>query len=469
MAAANIGLKARDLDKAKPKEIKAAKLADALKMCEKALADEKRKKDDADAIGAGLEAVEAVQAALETTIKKECDAKKHKDLIAGLKKLDATCAAEVKRLQTALEKAGGDDEEGEVSDEELLGQKLFKACLKKAKTKGSALDGVSFCVGVTKKAEDCRLVMVKKKNFAKQTFRRFLKICKDNKNWGLEKKRLTYGAAYRDPNESTTLVLQIAEGANTAIPGMTRKLGKWMLKNKQEMAPFKNLVILDPAGKPMVSPPDPEDQDQEEAKQGAADEDQAADENAQPDVKTPEASEQAPAPEAAQASGEDQKSPEAEAPAEPAPAVGPGPQNDDEVEDLRKELKKCRRDWQQTKEQCIRSIEAVKDGIRDYYLDDPEQFKLATSKLTQLDAIMDNLGDDLRDCLDKYVATPRNRRSDLEAHRTRAVELVANFLRYASRDPLLQAIDEESELADPNLKVKEPIERSLKNLLKTLR
>lgn len=53
-------------------------------------------------------------------------------------------------------------------------------------------------------------------------------------------------------------------------------------------------------------------------------------------------------------------------------------------------------------EQAIQDLEAVKDGIRDYYLDDPESFR---SKLGELDAIMDNLSDDLRDVLDMYVTT----------------------------------------------------------------
>lgn len=34
-----------------------------------------------------------------------------------------------------------------------------------------------------------------------------------------------------------------------------------------------------------------------------------------------------------------------------------------------------RRAWQTVKEKAIQDLEAVKDGIRDYYLDDPEQFK----------------------------------------------------------------------------------------------
>ena len=103
MPAAKIDFKASSWDKAKPADVKGGKLGAALKTVEKALADEKRKKDDPDVLGAALAAVESASAAAQECAKKECDAKKHKDVIAGLKKFIANCNNEVTRLQNAVE------------------------------------------------------------------------------------------------------------------------------------------------------------------------------------------------------------------------------------------------------------------------------------------------------------------------------------------------------------------------------
>ncbi|MDC0935914.1 hypothetical protein OAS39_06485 [Pirellulales bacterium] len=469
MAAPKIDFKASSWDKAKPKDIKGTKLSAALKAVEKALADEKRKKDDPDTLTACLEAMEATSAAAQDSIKKECDAKKHKDVITALKKFDSNCAAEIKRLQDAVKAAGGDDDDGDVSDGDLFSQKMFKDCIKKAKLKSSTEDGVSFCLGVHKKAEDCKLVFMKKKKFAMQIFKRVVKVAKDQPELGLKRPKMTYGAAYRDAESKETLVLHIVDGAPTEIPGMARKIEKWRKKFKQDLLPFKELSIRGPSGKPLEMTPDPdEDGENADTAQGAAQEapaeTQAETQEVQPGEDQGQTQEVGPGENAGETQevqpGEDQ----------PTPAEGEAGEGaaQPDVEDLRKELKKCRQEWQQTKEQCIQNIEAVKDGIRNHYLDDPQLFKEATSKLGQLDAIMDNLSDDLRDVLDKYVSTPRSRSGDLETHRNRAKELVSNFLQYAGNDPLLNAIDEETELADANLKVKEPVEKSLRNLLKTL-
>ena len=455
MAAPKIELKAASWDKAKGSDIKGAKLSAALKAVEKALADEKKKKDDPDALNASLQAMENASAAAQEVSKKECDAKKHKDLIAGLKKLISNCNSEAKRLQDAIKDAGGaEDDEGDVSDDDLFSMKLFKECIKKAKLKSSTEDGISFCLGVHKKAEDCKLVFMKKKKFASQTFKRVYKVAKDKPELGLKRPKMTYGACYRDPESKETLVLHIVDGAPTEIPGMARKLEKWRKKYKQDLLPFKELSIRGPSGRPIEMTPDPDEEaEAAETAEGAQQEAPAETQEVQPGEDQGQTQEVSP--------GEDQGQTQEVQPGEDQPTPA-------DVEDLRKELKKCRQDWQQTKEQCIQNIEAVKDGIRNYYLDDPELFKEATGKLGQLDAIMDNLSDDLRDVLDKYVSTPRSRPADLETHRAKAKELVANFLQYAGNDPLLNAIDEETELADANLKIKEPVERSLRNLLKTL-
>ena len=435
--ATTIGFTKKSWDKARPKEKDAkfgAKFATALANVEKAEA-AANKNGDPSAYDAHREALEAANDAATQLMKKECDAKKDADLVKALKKFNADCKTAIKKCEDAKAKGGdADDDEGDVPDDELFGLKLFKECIKKAKLKSSTEDGVSFCLGVHKDALQCKLVFMKKKKFASQTFKQVYKVAKSNPDLGLKRPKMTYGAAYRDPESKETLVLHIVEGAPTEIPGMVRKLEKWRKKFKQDLLPFKELSIRTPSGQPLENTPDPDEEEagQEAPEAGAAD-----------TATTAEAPAAAPAAEAA-----------------PAETTG-----EDPVEDRRKEFKKARRAWQTVKEQAIQDLEAVKDGIRDYYLDDPEQFKIATGKLNQLDAIFDNLGDELRDKLDEYVSTPRNRQGDLDRLGGEAAEIVQQFLSYASRDPLLNAVDQK-EFAD--VTVKAPIETALKDLVRTL-
>src|SRR4051812_12580560 len=99
--------------KEKPGDIKGKELEGALADCEKALADCK-KGDDADAIEAGLSSLSNLSDAVDKTIKKECDKKKHKDLISVLEKFDDLIAdkqADLEKAQAALAKdSDGEDD-----------------------------------------------------------------------------------------------------------------------------------------------------------------------------------------------------------------------------------------------------------------------------------------------------------------------------------------------------------------------
>jgi hypothetical protein len=138
------------------------------------------------------------------------------------------------------------------------------------------------------------------------------------------------------------------------------------------------------------------------------------------------------------------------------------------VEDRRKEFRKARQAWQSAKEKAIQDLELVKDRIRDYYLDDPELFKVASSKLKQLDGIMDNIGDELRDILDKYVSTPASKQTVLQQLAAEANATVNRFLDYVGKDALLNAVDNEQEMGVADIKVREPLQKALKNLMSSL-
>lgn len=451
--------------KVKPSEIKGDKLTSAIKTAEKAKGQEKQK-----GLSAIAEALQGVAAAAQEAIKKECDTKKHKDLVKALKKLSDDAEADAKKLGEQAQ-ADDDDDEGEVSDAELFCPKMFKECLKKARLKKGTEDGVSFCLAMHKTAEESKLVLLKKKKFATQCFKQVLKVTKKDPSMGLKRPKMTYGAAYRVDDK---LVLHIVDGAPTEIPGLVRKLEKWRKRFKQELLPFKDLEIRTPSGKPLEMTPDPDEEEEiATSGQGAEQENEAAPQEVRPNEGQGETQEVRPnegqgetqevRPNENQGETQEVRPNEGQGETQQAPATGP--EADGWFMDRRKEFRKARRAWQTVKERAIQDLEAVKDGIRDYYLDDPEQFKIATGKLNQLDAIMDNLNDDLRDVLDKYVSTPQTRKQELQQLESQATTVVQDFLKYASNDKLLNAVDQK-EFAD--VTVKAPIEKALKDLVKTL-
>src|SRR5262245_7417506 len=88
----------------KPSDIKGADLEKALANAEKALAEADKKKEPA-AIDACLTALKDVESAADKTIKKECDKKKHKDVITVLEKYAALAKSETSRLDDLKKKA----------------------------------------------------------------------------------------------------------------------------------------------------------------------------------------------------------------------------------------------------------------------------------------------------------------------------------------------------------------------------
>jgi hypothetical protein len=146
----------------KPADIKGADLEKALANVEKSLAEEKKKKGDAPTIEAAMTALEELQDAVDKTIKKECDKKTHKDLIAVLQKYFPLIEGENERLERLLGEAG-EDEDGE--DEEENDDKIFQKdylykMIKLLKSTGKELN---FGFGLdTKNPEGSTLVLTRK-------------------------------------------------------------------------------------------------------------------------------------------------------------------------------------------------------------------------------------------------------------------------------------------------------------------
>ncbi len=453
--AINLDFTVKGFEKAAGKELKAVKLKSALKDVEKAQSNEKKKGDVA-AMEASMNAMQSTADAIQETIKKECDAKKQKDLVNALKKLASDCDAEIKRLSEAI-KGVDDGEEGEESLDELLNVDNFDKLFKKVKGASNASDGPGFCFCFhAKDGKQNKLVLALNSAKAKQAMTKLRReLPKEDSDF--KKKFMIRGVAYRSDKY---LVLEPDPGEGMPnVPGVAKKLKDWVKENRKSIVPMKKVMIRLPGMPPIEVDVDDENDPQEESTGGAeavAAAATAAADQAQRQTTTPPA---APPP------------PQAAAAQQPAAAQGNESQaaeaqsNNGAEEDRRKEFRKARRVWQSVKEKAIQDLEAVKDGIRDYYLDDPEQFKIATGKLSQLDAIMDNLGDDLRDVLDRYVATPTSRQAQMQQLAEEAKSTVDRFLNYASSDKLLNAVDHK-EFAD--VQVKSPIEKALRDLVKTL-
>jgi hypothetical protein len=141
-------------------------------------------------------------------------------------------------------------------------------------------------------------------------------------------------------------------------------------------------------------------------------------------------------------------------------AGGTSPQND-----LRKLFKQARKKWVAVHDKAEQDLEMVKDGVRNHYIDDAEQFPIAVKKLKELDDIMDNLNHDLRDALDEYAHTPLNKKDRLHELAANARQIVDSFADYVEGSDLLTAIDQK-EFAD--VQIKAPLSAALRELEKTL-
>src|SRR3990172_7977745 len=213
----------------KPDEIKGQELEKALANAEKALADAD-KKGDAESIDACLVALESLGACAGKTIKKECDKKKHKEVIAVLEKYEDLIAEESQRLEEA-KAALAQSAEGEQEDEEekgVLKEEYLARMIKKLRSG----DQLNFCFGLDKSTpEDSRLVLCNKRD--PERLKKILKGTGEFSN-----RLMTFGNASAD---GKVLQFKLAEDAKE--PSQIVKLAKAFLKGNRELK-FKKLRVL---------------------------------------------------------------------------------------------------------------------------------------------------------------------------------------------------------------------------------
>lgn len=129
--------------------------------------------------------------------------------------------------------------------------------------------------------------------------------------------------------------------------------------------------------------------------------------------------------------------------------------------DNRKAFKQARQLWVKTRDKAIEDLETVKQGARNAYMDDLEQFPVVQRKLGDLDEILDNLNDDLRVTLDAYVSTPLRNQQKMEELAEEAKQLLNGYMSYVKKSPLLDGIDQK-EFA--NVTMKAPLLKALQQL-----
>jgi hypothetical protein len=396
----------------KPDDIEGKDLVKALDAAEKALADADRK-CDAKSIDDCLGLLKALGAAVDKTLKKECDKKKHKEVIAVLEKYDRLIGDEKERLEKAKAEqskgAGKDGEDGEDEEEEkgVLKPEYLARMIKQLRSGGE----MQFCFGLDKQSPtDSRLVLCNKRQPE-----RLFKILKGTGDFS--KRLMTFGTATADGK-----VIEMRLADNAKEPSQICKLAKEFFKGNRELKFKKVRVVL--GGETF----------EEEMPEAGEESEPAAAATGQP------------------AAG--QATPGSDGASAPTP------------EDLRKEFKLARKKWVAVREKAEEDLEVVKDGVRNHYMSDVEQFPIAMNSLKKMDEIMDNLSDDLRDALDAYVSTPLAQQAKLQEFGTRARDLVDSFVSYVDKSPLLDAIDKK-EFAD--VQIKAPVSAALRELAKTIR
>ena len=121
--------------------------------------------------------------------------------------------------------------------------------------------------------------------------------------------------------------------------------------------------------------------------------------------------------------------------------------------------------WVSVKARAEQDLEKVKDGVRMAYVADSEQFPKIVAGCEEIDSILDNLDDELRDTLDRYASTPVRAQDKLATLAATAIEVLDRYHHYVAGNPVMRAIDEK-EFAD--VTVHAPVMKALGDLRKAL-
>jgi hypothetical protein len=268
------------------------------------------------------------------------------------------------------------------------------------------------------------------------------------------------------PARRKMLAEQLGGGSTKYFPGhCSLEAGATTFVLKAEVAGMSKLVkaaLLEQTGlrvnKIKCRGEDGDDDDGDDDEGGAAAAEGAPEQAAAPKVAAAPAQ---PKPEAkAAAAPPAQASDEAGAPEAPAT-----PQQMEVLQDRRRQFKSARAAWVTVKARAEADLEKVKDGVRMAYMADPEQFPKIVAGCKEIDAILDNLDDELRDTLDQYASTPLRNQKKLHALADTAKQTLDRYQGFVANNGVMKAIDEK-EFAD--VTVHAPVLKALADLRKAM-
>jgi hypothetical protein len=227
-------------DGERPDGVKTPDLDKALAKAEKALAEQRKKKDDADAIDGCITAIEAVGPAVDKTIKL-FDRNAHKDAISVLRKFEGVIDEETSRLERLKEDVeendAGEDNEDEEDEGKLFEKDYLYKMIKMLKSGGKQFN---FGFGLNPNAPESSRLILKRKGKPEALFKALKKTGEFNN------RLLTYGVAQADPADGKTLIFRLEKGANE--PPRILKLGREFLRSDKGLK-FKKLSVVLPGGK----------------------------------------------------------------------------------------------------------------------------------------------------------------------------------------------------------------------------
>jgi hypothetical protein len=148
-----------------------------------------------------------------------------------------------------------------------------------------------------------------------------------------------------------------------------------------------------------------------------------------------------------------------------APDGPASPRQIEVLEDRRREFKRARAAWVSVKARAEADLEKVKDGVRMAYMADADQFPKIVAGCKEIDSILDNLDDELRDTLDQYASTALRSQKELHQLAATAGEILERYQRFVASNGVMRAIDEK-EFAD--VTVHAPVVKALADLRKSL-
>jgi hypothetical protein len=409
----------------RPKDVKGVELEKALAAVEQA--------DD----GHLAAALAAVSGAIAKAAK-ELDKKEDKDLLKALDSLDALAdaakkkaeaeakaAAQAKTKEDAKAKEEEPESEDEEDDEHTPEDKFFEPAFQLTTLRRGLRAPIIFAFAMGAKPEQSLLAVHVRGNP-----KNLLRIAKTRS--GALKGCFGHAQAAEDDPKTLTLSLDCP-----LIGGLARSVRKYFQLNK--ITVFRKIRVV-------VDGKEAESDTGEEA--------------------PPEVQAQAAAPAAAAAPPG--------AKAAPRPAAAPPPEEPtvpltekqlEEADDRRQEFKKARAAWVAVKNKAEMDLEKVKDGARTLYSADAGQFPKIVQGCKDIDSILDNLDDALRDTLDRYASTPLKQQAKLHELAANAKEILDGYRDYVENNAVMKAIDQK-EFADVTIHA--PIMKALNDLRKTL-